>query len=48
MSVSVDHTMSESSMVAGYCTTEQMDLWKQVFEEAAHRAAKSALADSGK
>jgi hypothetical protein len=28
----------------GHCTSEQMDLWRQVFEEERHRARKLALA----
>jgi hypothetical protein len=28
----------------GYCTSEQMDLWRQVFEEAGNRARKAKAA----
>jgi hypothetical protein len=28
----------------GYCTSEQMDLWKQVFDEAANRAWRAEVA----
>jgi hypothetical protein len=37
-----DQRSDETKSPAGYCTSEQMDLWRQVFAEADHRALRLA------
>ncbi len=42
MSVSTNGSMTEITTVTSHCTSEQMDLWRQVFAEAARQVTKNS------
>jgi hypothetical protein len=41
VSTITDHPLPHNPTLTGYCTSEQMDLWRQVFAEAARQATKN-------
>jgi hypothetical protein len=41
VSTITDHPLPQDPTVAGYCTSEQMDLWRQVFAEAARQTTQN-------